>query len=29
VCTSVRYYLEPVEQGGVGIDGAIKSGLGR
>ena len=27
--TSVRFYLEPVEQGGVGIDGAVQSGLGR
>jgi ketosteroid isomerase-like protein len=29
VFTSVRFYLEPVEQGGVGIDGAVQSGLGR
>ena len=26
---SVRFYLEPVEQGGFGIDDAVKSGLGR
>lgn len=27
--TSVRFYLEPVEQGGVGVDAAVQSGLGR
>jgi ketosteroid isomerase-like protein len=26
---SVRFYLEPVEQGGIGIDAAVQSGLGR
>jgi len=29
VFTSVRFYLEPVEQGGFGIDAAVQSGLGR
>ena len=29
VFTSVRFYLEPVEQGGAGIDAAVQSGLGR
>ena len=29
IFTSVRFYLEPVEQGGIGIDGAVQSGLGR
>jgi ketosteroid isomerase-like protein len=27
--TSVRFYLEPVEQGGVGIERAVQSALGR
>src|SRR5450759_636953 len=27
--TSVRFYLEPVEQGGFGVDAAVQSGLGR
>src|SRR6476646_4853951 len=27
--TSVRFYLEPVEQGGVGIELAVQSALGR
>jgi ketosteroid isomerase-like protein len=26
---SVRFYLEPVEPGGVGVDAAVQSGLGR
>lgn len=29
VFSSVRFYLEPVEQGGIGIDAAVQSGLGR
>jgi ketosteroid isomerase-like protein len=27
--TSVRFYLEPVEQGGFGVDTAVQAGLGR
>jgi ketosteroid isomerase-like protein len=27
--SSVRFYLEPVEQGGVGVDGAVRSALER
>lgn len=27
--TSVRFYLEPVEQGGAGIEAAVQSALGR
>lgn len=27
--SSVRFYLEPVEQGGFGVDEAVRSGLGR
>jgi ketosteroid isomerase-like protein len=27
--TSVRFYLEPVEQGGFGVDAAVQSALGR
>ena len=29
VFNSVRFYLEPVEQGGFGVDAAVQSGLGR
>lgn len=29
VFSSVRFYLEPVEQGGIGVDEAVQSGLGR
>jgi ketosteroid isomerase-like protein len=29
VFTSVRFYLEPVERDGFGIDAAVQSGLGR
>ncbi len=27
--STVRFYLEPVEQGGVAVDGAVQKGLGR
>ena len=27
--TSVRFYLEPVDQAGAGIDAAVRSALGR
>ena len=29
VFTSVRFYLEPVERGGVGVDDAVKMAVGR
>ena len=27
--TSVRFYLEPVEEGGIGVDAAVKKAVGR
>ena len=27
--TSVRFYLEPVEEGGIGVDAAVKQAVGR